>query len=79
MDTKSRKINEINRLEKIINMWTKIGDMAYRIVRLADGKACGYAYEQDILIDEIAKDRQYIDLRAKEEYNRRNFKIETDL
>ena len=79
MTTKSRKINEINRLERIINMWTRIGDMAYRIARLADGKACGYAYEQDILIDEIANGRQDLSLKAKEEYNRRNFKIETDL
>lgn len=79
MTTKSRKINEINRLERIINMWTTIGDLAYRIVRFADGKACGYAYEQDILIDEIANGRQDLTLKAKEEYNRRNFKIETDL
>lgn len=76
MNAKTRKIDEINKLEKRINAWGRLADLTRKISRYADAKRYVYTYEQTALIDEVRSETQAVDLRAREEYNRQRFEFD---
>lgn len=79
MTTMSRYIRDMKRLEKRIIIWDAVATLTGRINRYARAKYCEYVCEQEDIIHELnVGSDDYMD-EVRKEYNRQNFRIETDL
>lgn len=81
MTTNSRRLDEMKKLEKRIDAWTYVANLARKIIRFADRKRGIYTYERNIIANELTNEMRRMDivLEKRKEHNRRNFRIETDL
>lgn len=79
MTNMTKKINEMKRLDKKINAWASIANLAERIARYADTKRRAYTYEQNSIIGDLSIDMTSIETEMKKQFNRRNFEFEFDL
>ena len=77
MNTKDRRIEEARKLGKRGNAWRQLARLASRIARRAEARSRAYAYEQNVVLNELYKDVDTDEIEARKEYNRSKFEIES--
>ena len=79
MTEMTRKIDMVKMLDKKINVWSHVANLAEKVIRYADVRRRVYMCERGVIINEMNVDIEAIDIEVKKEYNRRNLNFEIEL
>lgn len=79
MTAMMKNIRDMKKLEKRIVVWDAIAKLTEKISQHARTKYCECVYKQEEIIRDLNIGTEDFMGEVRKEYNRRNFKIESDL